>query len=144
MNTGPLARSFVRLHRSLICLLPTARFARALCCAHSFVRSLAHISHFLAREKVGILVSQSDQKTDGPTDQRTNGQTDQPTNIAAYRVACTRLKMKKRKVDKNHFHDKKENIQTGATKTFCLIQKKISLEANEGMAMSTYWHFPKF
>ena len=33
-------RSRVRSHRSLVCLLRTARFACALCCAHSFARSL--------------------------------------------------------------------------------------------------------
>ena len=37
-----LLRSLVHSHRSLIRLLRTARFARALCCAHSFARSLAH------------------------------------------------------------------------------------------------------
>ena len=36
-----LVRSLIRPHRSLICLLRTARFAHALHCAHSFVRSLA-------------------------------------------------------------------------------------------------------
>ena len=35
-----LLRSLVRSHRSLIRLLRTARFARALRCAHSFARSL--------------------------------------------------------------------------------------------------------
>ena len=35
-----LIRSLVRSHRSLICLLRTACFARALRCAHSFARSL--------------------------------------------------------------------------------------------------------
>ena len=35
-------RSLVRSHRSLIRLLHTARFARALRCAHSFARSLTH------------------------------------------------------------------------------------------------------
>ena len=35
-----LLRSLVRLHRSLIRLLRTARFARALRCAHSLARSL--------------------------------------------------------------------------------------------------------
>ena len=35
-----LLRSLVRSHRSLIRLLRTARFARALCCAHSLARSL--------------------------------------------------------------------------------------------------------
>jgi len=37
-----LVRSLVRSHRSLVRLLRTARFARALRCAHSFARSLAH------------------------------------------------------------------------------------------------------
>jgi len=37
-----LLRSLVRSHRSLIRLLRTARFARALRCAHSFARSLTH------------------------------------------------------------------------------------------------------
>ena len=32
----------VCLHRSLICLLQTARFAHALCCVHLLSRSLAH------------------------------------------------------------------------------------------------------
>ena len=35
-----LIRSLIRSHRSLVCLLRTARFAGALCCAHSFARSL--------------------------------------------------------------------------------------------------------
>ena len=39
-STGPLARSLVRSHRSLIPLLQTARFARTLRCAHSFAHSL--------------------------------------------------------------------------------------------------------
>ena len=38
-----LLRLLVRLHRWLVCLLYTARFARALCCAHSFARSLTHL-----------------------------------------------------------------------------------------------------
>ena len=37
-----LVRSLVRSHRSLIRWLRTARFARALRCAHSFARSLTH------------------------------------------------------------------------------------------------------
>ena len=37
-----LLHSLVRSHRSLIRLLRTARFARALRCAHSFSRSLTH------------------------------------------------------------------------------------------------------
>merc|ERR1711951_261612 len=37
-----LLRSLVRSHRSLIRLLRTARFARALRCAHLFARSLTH------------------------------------------------------------------------------------------------------
>ena len=37
-----LLHSLVRLHRSLVRLLRTARFARALRCAHSFARSLTH------------------------------------------------------------------------------------------------------
>ena len=37
-----LDHSLVRSHRSVIRSLRTARFARALSCAHSFVRSLAH------------------------------------------------------------------------------------------------------
>ena len=37
-----LLRSLVRSHRSLIRLLRTARFARALRCAHSLARSLTH------------------------------------------------------------------------------------------------------
>ena len=37
-----LVRSLVRSHRSLIRLLRTARFARALRCAHSLARSLTH------------------------------------------------------------------------------------------------------
>ena len=37
-----LLHSFVRSHRSFIYLLRTARFARALRCAHSSARSLAH------------------------------------------------------------------------------------------------------
>jgi len=37
-----LVRSLVRSHRSLVRLLRTARFARALRCAHSFARSLTH------------------------------------------------------------------------------------------------------
>ena len=35
-----LVCSLIRSHRSLVCLLRTARFARALRCAHSFGRSL--------------------------------------------------------------------------------------------------------
>ena len=46
VNTGPFAQPFASLlarsHRSLICLLRTARFARALRCAHSFPGSLTH------------------------------------------------------------------------------------------------------
>ena len=37
-----LVRSLVRSHRSPVRLLRTARFARALRCAHSFARSLTH------------------------------------------------------------------------------------------------------
>ena len=37
-----LLRSLVRPHHSLIRLLPTACFSRALRCAHSFLRSLTH------------------------------------------------------------------------------------------------------
>ena len=37
-----LLHSLVCLHRSLICLLQTARFALALHCAHSFARSLTY------------------------------------------------------------------------------------------------------
>ena len=43
-----LVRSLVRSHRSLIRLLRTARFARALRCAHSFARAL-RCAHSLAR-----------------------------------------------------------------------------------------------
>ena len=43
-----LVRSRIRSHRSLVRLLRTARFARALRCAHS----LAHFAHSLARGKV--------------------------------------------------------------------------------------------
>ena len=43
VSTGPLAWPLARCsHRSLIRLLRTARFARALRCGHSFVRSLTH------------------------------------------------------------------------------------------------------
>ena len=35
-----LIRSLVRSHRSLVRFLRTARFARALCCAHSFAPEL--------------------------------------------------------------------------------------------------------
>ena len=45
-----LVRSLVRSHRSLVRLLQTARFARALRCAHS----LAHFAHSLARGKVNF------------------------------------------------------------------------------------------
>ena len=48
LSTGPLARPFARLlvrsHRSLIHLLQTSRFARALRCAHSFARSLTSLT----------------------------------------------------------------------------------------------------
>ena len=37
-----LIRSLVHSHRSQIRLLRTTRFARALCCAHSFIRPLTH------------------------------------------------------------------------------------------------------
>ena len=37
-----LIHSLVCSHRSFVRLLRTARFARALCCAHSFARSLTH------------------------------------------------------------------------------------------------------
>ena len=54
-----LIHSLVRSHRSLIRMLRTARFARALRCAHSFARSLTSLTpslpHFapsLARGKV--------------------------------------------------------------------------------------------
>ena len=46
-----LLHSLVRSHHSLIRLLRTARFARALCCAHSFARSL---THSLTPELMGI------------------------------------------------------------------------------------------
>ena len=39
-----LVRSLVRSHRSLVRLLWTARFARALRCAHSFARSLTSLT----------------------------------------------------------------------------------------------------
>ena len=39
-----LVRSLVRSHRSLVRLLRTARFARALRCAHSFARSLPSLT----------------------------------------------------------------------------------------------------
>ena len=46
VNTGPFAKPlaslFVCLHCSLICLLRTACFARALCCVHLYARLLAH------------------------------------------------------------------------------------------------------
>ena len=53
-----LLRSVVRLHRSLIRLLRTARFARALRCAHSFARSLTlslarSLAHSLTPELMG-------------------------------------------------------------------------------------------
>ena len=55
-----LDRLFVRSHRSLVRLLRTARFARALRCAHSLTRSLAHFAHSLARGKVNFWMSQND------------------------------------------------------------------------------------
>merc|ERR1712136_322498 len=42
-----LVRSLVPSHRSLVRLLRTARFARALRCAHSFARSLTSLTHSL-------------------------------------------------------------------------------------------------
>ena len=42
-----LVRSLVRSHRSLARLLRTARFARALRCAHSFARSLTSLTPLL-------------------------------------------------------------------------------------------------
>ena len=39
-----LVRSLVRSHSSLVRLLRTARFARALCCAHSFACSLTSLT----------------------------------------------------------------------------------------------------
>ena len=39
-----LVRSLVRSHRSIVRLLRTARFARALRCAHSFARSLTSLT----------------------------------------------------------------------------------------------------
>ena len=48
VSTGPFARPFARslVHsqRSLLPLLQTARFARALRCAHSFARSLTSLT----------------------------------------------------------------------------------------------------
>ena len=59
-STWPLARPFacllVRLHRSLVCLLHPARFARALRShtpLRSIVRSLPHFAHFLTRGTLG-------------------------------------------------------------------------------------------
>ena len=49
IQTEVLGHSLVRLHRSLVCLLRTARFARAL------VRSLAHFAHSLARGTVNMI-----------------------------------------------------------------------------------------
>ena len=50
-----LVRSLVRSHRSLVCLFRTARFARALRCAHSFTRLFAHFAYSLARGKEVLL-----------------------------------------------------------------------------------------
>ena len=50
-----LIRSLVRSHRSLVRLLRTARFARALRCAHSFARSLTH--SLLSSWDSGVLLS---------------------------------------------------------------------------------------
>ena len=38
----------------------------------------------------------SDQRTNGPTDGRTDRRTDGPTNRVTYKVACMRLKRKRR------------------------------------------------
>ena len=61
-STGPLARpfarSFVRSHRSFICMLCTICFARAVRCAHLFACT-AHFARSLARgtvnDKMAIL-----------------------------------------------------------------------------------------
>ena len=59
MQTEVVGHSLVRLlvcsHHSLVRLLRTARFARALHCAHLF----AHFAHSFARGKVGILMFQN-------------------------------------------------------------------------------------
>ena len=47
-----LVRLLVRSHCLLVRLLRTARFARALRCAYSLARSLAHFVHSLAHGKV--------------------------------------------------------------------------------------------
>ena len=49
VSTGPLVHLLVCSHRSLVRLLRTAHFARALC---SLIRSLAHFAPSLARGKV--------------------------------------------------------------------------------------------
>ena len=45
-----LVRSLIRSHRSIFRLLRTARFARALRCAHSFARSLTLLTPSLVRK----------------------------------------------------------------------------------------------
>ena len=52
-----LVRSLIRTHRSLVCLLRTTRFARALCCAPWLARSLAHSAYFLVPGTVNDLMA---------------------------------------------------------------------------------------
>ena len=54
----PTDNSYVRLHCSLLCLLGTTHFARALRCA-ALTRSLrcAHFAHSFARGKVNVLMT---------------------------------------------------------------------------------------
>ena len=54
MGHSPI-RSLVRSHRSLVRLLRTARFARALCCAHSFTPLLSQT--FLSSWDSGLILS---------------------------------------------------------------------------------------
>ena len=55
-----LVHSLVCSHRSLVCLLRTARFARALRCTHSFVRSHRSLRSFTRSWESEFLMSQND------------------------------------------------------------------------------------
>ena len=56
-STRPLARLFARsMYHSLVCFLQTARFARALRCAHLFARSLISLTfELVGKLLIGLL-----------------------------------------------------------------------------------------
>ena len=92
-----LVRSLVHSHCTFIHFLRTARFARALCCAHSFVRSLAHsLAPELQRtdgQTDRLTNGRTDRRTDRPTDGQTDGRTDRRKDRPSYRDARTHLIM---------------------------------------------------